>query len=162
MDRKIVTREEISELCAQYRKQGKTIVFTNGCFDILHAGHVTYLSRARSFGDLLVLGLNSDRSIQAIKGEKRPVVVQEQRACVMAALTCVDHVVIFDEPDPGALIESVIPQVLVKGADWPEDQIIGADFVRKNGGRVERIAFEQDISTTRIIQRIGKRFYGGA
>lgn len=159
---KILSRDAAAERCAAYRQQGKVIVFTNGCFDILHAGHVTYLARARAFGDLLVLGLNSDASVKGIKGDKRPVVTEDQRACVVSALACVDHVVLFDEPDPGSLIRVVNPHVLVKGADWPEDQIVGADFVKANQGRVERVAFEQDISTTRIIQRIGKRFYGAS
>ena len=162
MDRTHVSLEEIRELATQYRHQGKQIVFTNGCFDILHAGHVTYLARAKACGDILVLGLNSDCSVKAIKGDKRPVINEDQRACVMSALAVVDHVVLFDEPDPGRLIEIVVPHVLVKGADWPEGQIIGADFVKANQGRVERIAFEEDISTTRIIERIGKRFYGAS
>ncbi|MCG8635888.1 MAG: D-glycero-beta-D-manno-heptose 1-phosphate adenylyltransferase [Desulfobacterales bacterium] len=162
MDRKRVSLEEIRALAARYRQQGKQIVFTNGCFDILHAGHVTYLARAKACGDILVLGLNSDMSVRGIKGDKRPVIDEDQRACVMAALAVVDHVVLFDEPDPESLIEAVVPHVLVKGADWPEDQIIGGDFVKANQGRVERIAFEEDISTTRIIKRIGKRFYGAS
>jgi rfaE bifunctional protein nucleotidyltransferase chain/domain len=157
--RKILSIKEAKDTCARYRGEGRVIVFTNGCFDILHAGHVTYLAKARTFGDLLVLGLNSDISVKSIKGDKRPVVSEDQRACVMSALACVDHVVLFDAKDPGQLIRTVNPHVLVKGADWPEDQIVGADFVKANQGRVERIAFEQNISTTRIIQRIGKRFY---
>ncbi len=162
MDKKRVSLEEIRELAANYRQQGKRIVFTNGCFDILHAGHVTYLARAKACGDILVLGLNSDKSVRGIKGDKRPVINEDQRACVMAALAMVDHVVLFDEPDPERLIEDVVPHVLVKGADWPEDQIIGGDFVKANQGRVERIAFEEDISTTRIIERIGKLFYNAS
>jgi rfaE bifunctional protein nucleotidyltransferase chain/domain len=162
VNKKILTFEEAAAYCARYRAQGKTIVFTNGCFDILHAGHVTYLAQARALGDLLVLGMNSDYSVKSIKGHNRPVVAEDQRACVVSALAAVDHVVLFDDPDPGALIRVVNPHVLVKGADWPEDQIVGADFVKKNQGRVERIAFEQDISTTRIIKRIGKRFYGAS
>ncbi len=137
-------------------------VFTNGCFDILHAGHVSYLVRAKACGDILVLGLNSDASIRKIKGDLRPVIPQDQRAAVMAALEVVDHVVIFDAPDPGDMIRIIVPHVLVKGADWPEDKIIGGDFVISAGGRVERIAFEEDVSTTRIIERIGKRFYGAS
>lgn len=162
MNNKILTGEEAGLRCTRYRSEGKNIVFTNGCFDILHAGHVTYLARARAFGDLLVLGLNSDKSVRSIKGDKRPVVNQEQRACVVAALASVDLVVLFDDPDPETLIHTINPHVLVKGADWPEDQIVGADFVKAKGGRVERIAFEQDISTTRIIKRIGRRFYGAS
>ncbi len=159
---KIVSLDEMCRLSHEYRSAGQTVVFTNGCFDILHAGHVAYLEQARSFGNVLVLGLNSDASIHGIKGELRPVICQEQRARVVAALACVGHVVLFDAPDPGDMIRVIAPHVLVKGADWPEDKIIGAEFVKSYGGRVERIAFEEDISTTRIIERIGKRFYGGA
>ncbi len=159
MDKKIVTLDSIRQLTDQYRSSGKTIVFTNGCFDILHAGHVSYLARAKQWGDVLVLGLNSDASVRGIKGDRRPVIHEAQRACVAAALAVVDHVVLFDEPDPENLIHAVIPDILVKGADWPEDQIVGADFVKANGGRVERIVFEQDISTTGIIRRVGQLFY---
>jgi len=162
MDKKIVSLDEMCRLSNEYRSVGKTVVFTNGCFDILHAGHVSYLARAKTCGDILVLGLNSDASIRKIKGESRPVIPQDQRAVVMAALKMVDHVVIFDAPDPGDMIRIIVPTVLVKGADWPEDKIIGADFVKSAGGRVERIAFEEDVSTTKIIERIGKRFYGAS
>ena len=156
---KQVDVHELTGLCEQYRKTGQVIVFTNGCFDILHAGHVTYLDKARSFGDRLVLGLNSDQSVKQIKGEKRPVIHQEHRAMVLSALSCVDHIVIFDEPDPGRLIQTICPDILVKGADWPEDQIIGADFVKQRGGKVERVVLEPEISTTRIIERIGQLYY---
>lgn len=162
MDSKQVSFDEIKQLAADYRAKGKRIVFTNGCFDILHAGHVSYLARARAFGDVLVLGLNSNASVRAIKGENKPVIHETQRVCVVSALEMVDHVVLFDAPDPETLIHAVVPHVLVKGADWPEDQIIGGEFVKAHQGRVERVAFEQDISTTRIIQRIGKRFYGAS
>lgn len=162
MDNKVVTLDEMCRLSQKYKTHGRTIVFTNGCFDILHAGHVAYLEKAKSFGDVLVLGLNSDVSIRQIKGELRPVICQEQRARVVAALGCVDHVVLFDAPDPEDLIQGIVPHVLVKGADWPEDKIIGARFVKSCGGRVERVVFEEDISTSKIIERIGQRFYGGA
>lgn len=157
---KIVTFSEIKILSRQYKDAEKTIVFTNGCFDILHAGHVKYLTHAAELGDILILGLNSDDSVKRIKGENRPVVGQEHRSYVIAALACIDHVVLFDEPDPGKLIEAICPDVLVKGADWPEDQIIGADVVKQNGGRVERVTLEPDISTTKIIERIGTLYYG--
>ena len=162
MDKKIVSLDGMCRLSSDYRSQGKTVVFTNGCFDILHAGHVSYLARAKALGDILVLGLNSDVSVGKIKGEKRPVIPQDQRAMVVSALESVDHVVLFDAPDPGDMIRIIVPHILVKGADWPEDQIIGGDFVKSAGGRVERIGFDQDISTTRIIRRIGKRFYGAS
>ncbi|NOX35358.1 MAG: D-glycero-beta-D-manno-heptose 1-phosphate adenylyltransferase [Deltaproteobacteria bacterium] len=157
---KIVSLAKINKLSGQYKDAKKTIVFTNGCFDIIHAGHVNYLTHAASLGDVLILGLNSDRSVRSIKGEKHPVIGQDHRSIIMAALECIDHVVLFDEPDPEILIQTICPDVLVKGADWPEDQIIGADFVKKNGGHVERVFLEPGISTTRIIERIGELYYG--
>ncbi|MFH2093373.1 MAG: D-glycero-beta-D-manno-heptose 1-phosphate adenylyltransferase [Pseudomonadota bacterium] len=157
---KIVSRSRIKELSFQYKQAGKTIVFTNGCFDILHAGHVKYLSLAATYGQILILGLNSDQSVKRIKGDKRPVIKEDHRACVVAALGCIDHVVLFDEPDPGSLIEAIVPDVLVKGADWTEDRIVGADFVKSNGGRIERVVLEPDISTTKIIEKIGEIYYG--
>ena len=159
---KIVALEEMCCLSHEYTALGRTVVFTNGCFDILHAGHVAYLEKAKSFGDVLVVGLNSDASVRQIKGDLRPVICQEQRARVVAALSCVDHVVLFDAPDPGNLIRNIVPHVLVKGADWTEDKIIGAEFVKDCGGRVARVAFEEDISTSKIIERIGQKFYGSA
>ncbi len=160
MNKKIVSSDEIKLLAHGYRADKKRIVFTNGCFDILHAGHVSYLTRAADLGDILVLGLNSDVSVKKIKGEKRPVIGEVHRACVMSALEAVDHVVLFDDPDPGQLIETICPDILVKGADWSEEQIVGADFVKENGGCVERIVLEPDISTTKIIERIGCLYYG--
>ena len=157
---KQVTFDQIETLSMQYKAQKKTIVFTNGCFDILHAGHVTYLNHAKALGDILILGLNSDRSVRQIKGEKRPVIGQKHRAIVLSALADIDHIVLFDEPDPEQLIETVRPDILVKGADWPEDRIIGGSFVKQQGGRIERIMLEPDMSTTRIIRRIGELYYG--
>jgi len=138
------------------RKSGKRVVFTNGCFDILHAGHVRYLASAREAGDILVVGLNSDESVRFIKEANRPIVSQEQRAEVLAGLWCVDYIVVFDEPDPLAVIQALKPDILVKGSDWPEEQIIGADFVKKRGGKVVRVPVVSDISTSKIIQRILK------
>jgi len=155
---KLIERKDVTGLGKTLRDQELTIVFTNGCFDILHAGHVTYLQAAADQGDVLVVGLNSDVSVGRIKGPLRPVISQDHRSRVLAALGCVDHVVIFDEPDPGALIRELRPHVLVKGADWAEADIIGADTVKQDGGRVERIALEPEISTTIIIERIVERF----
>lgn len=157
---KIARFSEIKTIARQYKDAKKAIVFTNGCFDIIHAGHVKYLNHAAELGDILILGLNSDVSVKSIKGEKRPVTGQQHRSWVAAALACVDHVVLFDEPDPKNLIKAICPDVLVKGSDWQEDQIIGADFVKKHGGRIERVFLEPDISTTKIIDRIGKLYYG--
>ncbi len=159
MDKR-VSFSQIKQLARQYREANQKVVFTNGCFDILHAGHVKYLNQAAGFGQVLVLGLNSDKSVKSIKGDRRPVINEEHRSCVISGLECVNHVVLFDTPDPGALIEAVKPDILVKGADWPEDRIVGADFVKSYGGRVERVVLEPDISTTKIIERIGELYYG--
>lgn len=151
---------KIKNIITERKNRGEKIVFTNGCFDLLHVGHVRYLREARSCGDYLVIGLNSDRSIQSIKGEKRPILPQEQRAEVLAALEFVDLVVIFDELDPLPLISLVQPDVLVKGADWEYDEIIGREVVEQGGGRVVRISLVPDMSTTTIINLIRSRFGG--
>ena len=140
------------------RKAGKHVVFTNGCFDILHVGHVRYLSAARKEGDLLVVGLNSDVSIKLIKGSQRPIVEQAQRSEILASLQVVDYVTVFDEPDPLILIQRLKPTVLVKGADWSADDIIGADFVKSRGGRVVRIPLVKEVSSSHMIDRIVERF----
>lgn len=140
------------------RQAGKKLVFTNGCFDILHAGHVRYLQAARSEGDILVVGLNSDGSVRIIKDPGRPINNQHQRAEVLAGLWCVDYITIFDEPDPLQLIKAIKPDVLVKGADWKEADIIGADVVKGSGGKVVRVEMVADISTSMIIERIVQRY----
>ena len=155
---KILTPDALESELNQVRASGKKIVFTNGCFDILHLGHVRYLSLARSHGDILVVGLNSDESVRRIKGPHRPIVEQDQRAEVLAALWFVDYVTHFDEADPLMLIKRLRPDILVKGDDWPLDRIIGADFVQKIGGRVVRVPVVPDISTSIIIERIKERF----
>jgi rfaE bifunctional protein nucleotidyltransferase chain/domain len=151
---KILTRKEIAKEAARLKESGKRIVFTNGCFDILHAGHVRYLADARAQGDALVVGINSDESVRQIKGNKRPVISQEQRAEVLSGLSSVDYVVLFNEPDPLNLIREVNPDVLVKGGDWAEENIVGADYVKGKGGRIIRIPVVQGISTSSIIKRI--------
>ena len=135
------------------RKDHK-VVFTNGCFDILHAGHVAYLQEAKQQGDLLVVGLNSDASVARLKGPTRPIQNQDDRAFILSALACVDHVVIFDEETPLSLIEAVKPDVLVKGGDWRIDQIVGSDFVLARGGEVKSLQFVEGRSTTRIVEKI--------
>jgi D-glycero-beta-D-manno-heptose 1-phosphate adenylyltransferase len=132
------------------------VVFTNGVFDLLHPGHVRYLRRARALGDALVVGVNTDRSVRAITGETRPVTPESERAEILAALACVDVVVLFDEETPYELIRRIQPDVLVKGADWSEASMIGRDIVEARGGRVIRIPFETGYSTTSIIEKIGK------
>ncbi len=154
MDGKILERQAMAKVSAEIQARGKSLVFTNGCFDILHAGHVSYLIKAKSLGDYLVLGLNSDSSVSGIKGPERPLVPENQRALVLAALECIDYIVFFDEPTPLELIEAVKPHVLVKGADYEEKDIVGADFVKQNNGTVERIEFTHNISTTDIINKI--------
>jgi len=136
------------------KAEGKKIVFTNGCFDILHQGHMRYLSEAKKLGDYLIVGVNSDRSIRNIKGNNRPLMTEEARAELLAALCFVDGVVIFTEDDPLAIIKYLQPHILVKGADWAEDKIIGAEFIKKTGGEVKRIPLIENISTSDIIRRI--------
>ena len=142
------------------KKEGKTIVFTNGCFDLLHIGHVQYLEAARAQGDILIVGLNSDSSVRKIKGPNRPVVPENERAEVLAALACVDVVTIFAERDPLITIQTIVPDVLVKGADWAEDAIVGSDVVEAAGGRVVRVPLTAGASTTKVIETILAN-YGG-
>ena len=144
----------MKEAVERAKRQGKTVVFTNGCFDILHRGHVSYLSQAKKCGDYLVVGVNSDRSVRAIKGEHRPLTPERERAALLAALCFVDGIVVFDEEDPLAIIKYLQPHVLVKGADWAEDDIIGAEEVKKSGGEVKRIPLYQGVSTSDIIRKI--------
>ncbi len=141
----------------KWKKEGKKVVFTNGCFDIIHAGHVDYLEKAKSLGDVLIVGLNSDESVRRIKGKDRPVNIQEHRKRVLEALKPVDLVVIFDEDTPERLIKQIKPDVLVKGGDWSVENIVGADFVRSYGGEVVTIDFVYDISTTKIIEKARKK-----
>ena len=149
----VTSFDQLFEILEDLRGK-KRIVFTNGCFDIIHAGHCHYLSRARSLGDLLVVGLNSDSSVRRIKGPKRPVIPQEQRALVLDSLRPVDYVVIFEEDTPQRLIEAIRPDILVKGGDWELDKIVGREFVESYGGKVVTIPFEHDVSTSKIIERI--------
>ena len=136
---KLKSCSELAPILRGLQAGGKVVVFTNGCFDLLHAGHVRYLAAARQEGDILVVGLNSDRSVRHIKGDPRPILPESERAEVLAGLAAVNYVVLFDEPDPLRLITALTPDVLVKGGDWPEEAIIGAQAVRNRGGRVVRI-----------------------
>lgn len=156
---KIFPRETLKEQLSGLRQAGKTIVFTNGCFDILHVGHVRYLREAKKLGDILVLALNSDASVRAIKGEKRPLVPEEERADIMAALESIDYVILFDDLTPQQLIEYLQPDILVKGGDWAEAAIAGADFVKASGGRVITIPLTEGRSTTNIVEKI-RKVYG--
>jgi len=145
---------DVYKFVAGLRAAGKTIVFTNGVFDLLHLGHVRYLQQARALGDALVVGVNSDRSVRAIKGPSRPIVPEDERAEVLAALACVDAVVVFDGDTPHDLIAALQPDVLVKGDDWAADAIVGRDIVEARGGKVIRMPIEPGYGTSAIIDRI--------
>jgi D-beta-D-heptose 7-phosphate kinase/D-beta-D-heptose 1-phosphate adenosyltransferase len=160
---KVKTAAEVAGICRLLRaERSARVVFTNGCFDLLHLGHLRYLEDARALGDLLVVGVNSDSSVREIKGALRPIQGEEERSELLAGLHCVDYTIIFDDPDPLSLIETIQPDILVKGADWPEDRIVGADVVRKKGGRVERIALTPQRSTSSIVERVVERYGAGA
>lgn len=155
MHPKIQSLDKLGPILQAQRQAGKQLVFTNGCFDLLHVGHIRYLQQARQLGDVLIIGLNSDRSVRSLgKGEGRPIVNEHERAEVLAALTCVDFVTVFDDPDPLAVIQTLLPDVLAKGGDWSPDQIIGRDVVEARGGSVVSIPLVPNISTTRIVERI--------
>jgi D-beta-D-heptose 7-phosphate kinase/D-beta-D-heptose 1-phosphate adenosyltransferase len=151
---RVLSLEDAGAFAAALHERGQRIVFTNGVFDLLHPGHVRYLRAARTEGDALIVGVNSDRSVRATKGPSRPIVPEAERAELLAALACVDAVVIFDEDTPAEIIRRVQPDVLVKGADWAADQIVGRDTVEARGGKVVRIPIAQGWSTSRIVDRI--------
>lgn len=151
---RILTREELLIKRKEFKAEEKKVVFTNGCFDILHSGHVDYLSKARMMGDILIVGINSDSSIKRLKGEKRPILNEYERAFIVSNLKAVDYVTLFDEDTPKELIDAVIPDVLVKGADWAIEKIVGRSVVEANGGSVETIQFVNNQSTSNIIQMI--------
>lgn len=157
-DAKIKNLDALAALINGEKARGKTIVFTNGCFDLLHAGHVKYLQKARALGDLLVLGLNSDASVRRLKGEKRPLISEEERAHILAALNCIDYVVIFDQDTPLELITALKPHILVKGGDYTPDGVVGKDVVESYGGRVELVTFVDGKSTTNIIDKVLERY----
>ena len=151
---KILSREETRKQVEQWQLEGKKIVFTNGCFDIVHLGHIDYLEKAQALGDKLVLGLNTDASVQRLKGETRPVVNEYARARMMSAMSFIDAVTLFDEETPKELIETLCPNILVKGDDYSVDNIVGADFVLAHGGEVKTISLVKGYSTSAIIQKI--------
>lgn len=150
----IVERSELIKIRQRLRGENKKVVFTNGCFDLIHAGHVDYLLKAKSLGDILVVGLNSDSSVKRIKGEKRPILQENERAFILSNLKPVDYVTFFDEDTPKELIDELIPDILVKGADWPLDKIVGRDVVEANGGKVVSVEFVNNQSTSLIISSI--------
>jgi len=151
---KLKSLDELAVITAQAQKNGKKVVFTNGCFDLLHRGHVHLLRQAKAVGDLLIVAVNSDRSVKEIKGLQRPVTSQTDRVELIGALEMVDYVVIFDEPDPYRLIATIKPNVLAKGGDWSAEKIVGADIVEQAGGRVTVIPYLPGYSTSEIIERI--------
>ncbi len=138
----------------EFKSEGRKVVFSNGCFDILHRGHVEYLQAAKELGDILIIGLNSDASIRRIKGEKRPIVPQEDRAIILSSLSCVDYVIIFDDDTPKKLIEALIPDILIKGSDWAIENIVGGEIVLENGGEVKTITLTKGRATSNVIERI--------
>ena len=150
----LINRTKIAALSNRLRRNGKRVVFTNGVFDILHRGHVEYLYKAKSFGDILILGLNSDTSVRKIKGPTRPLQKQTDRAVILLALESVDYVVVFGEDTPDKLIRQIKPDVLVKGADYKISEIVGADFVRSLGGRVRRVRLTKGRSTSVLVKRV--------
>ena len=150
----ILSRQELSEQCERLRLLNKKIVFTNGCFDILHAGHISYLQAASKLGDVLVVGLNTDSSVKKLKGNSRPINSETDRAMILDALRCVDFVTLFDEETPLQLIQNVLPNILVKGGDYTEDTVVGANIVKSYGGKITLLPFIQGRSTTEIIKKI--------
>jgi len=155
---KVKTVQELRPLLAILRATGKKIVFTNGCFDLIHTGHTRYLEKAKAFGDLLIVAVNSDASVRTIKGDKRPINTEADRMETLAALACVDFVVSFHEPDPYRIIAELQPDVLVKGGDWPIEKIIGRDIVEGRGGKVISVGYIEGASTTGIIEKILTRY----
>ncbi len=151
---RIVTREELMALVSRAKRGSRRVVFTNGCFDLLHPGHIRTLEEARALGDVLVVGLNRDASVREAKGDSRPVVAEEERAELLAALEAVDFVVLFSEPTPRELVSQLLPDVLVKGADWGSTEIVGREEVERAGGRVVSVPLEPGYSTTGILQKI--------
>ena len=151
---KLKSGAEIKKVAARLKRSGKKVVFTNGCFDILHYGHVNYLEKCKRLGDILIVGLNSDSSVRKIKGKTRPVTGEKKRAAVLSALEFVDYVTIFGEPTPLKLIEAITPNVLAKGGDWKISKIVGGAHVKKHAGRVVTVPFVKGYSTTRILKRI--------
>ncbi len=158
MKEKIKERKELLRIVKNLKTKGKRIVFTNGCFDLLHVGHVRYLEEAKALGDVLVVGVNSDSSVRKLKGPKRPILPEKERTEILSALGCVDYVTIFNEVDPLKLITSLKPSLLVKGGDWTREQIVGREVVERSGGELIIIPFVKGASTSNVIDTILKRY----
>ena len=158
MKEKIRKREDLQRMIEDLKTKGKRIVFTNGCFDLLHIGHIRYLEQAKSLGDILVVGVNSDRSVRGLKGPNRPILPEEERAEILSGLECVSYITIFDEPTPLELISSLQPHVLVKGGDWTKESTVGKEVVERSGGKVVILPFVEGSSTSNLIETILKRY----
>ncbi|MFQ5559923.1 MAG: D-glycero-beta-D-manno-heptose 1-phosphate adenylyltransferase, partial [Nitrospinota bacterium] len=155
---KVIDRFELDQIVSRAKNNGNTIVFTNGCFDLMHLGHLQYLKKAKSFGDILIVGLNSDSSVRSLKGPKRPLITEHERSSLLAALDCVNYVYIFSEKTPEALIKKIGPDVLVKGGDYSLDQVVGRSIVENNGGRVELVPVVKGMSTTGLVEKIVAKY----
>jgi D-beta-D-heptose 7-phosphate kinase/D-beta-D-heptose 1-phosphate adenosyltransferase len=155
---KIKTKEDLQRIVEDLKRKRKRIVFTNGCFDLLHLGHIRYLEKAKSLGDILVVGVNSDRSVQSLKGPERPILPEEERAEILSGLGCVDYLTVFDEITPFELISSLQPHILVKGGDWTKENTIGREVVERSGGEVVILPFVEGSSSSNLIETILKRY----
>ena len=158
MKQKLKAREDLIQIVKDLKAKKKRIVFTNGCFDLLHVGHVRYLEEAKVLGDVLIVGVNSDASVRKLKGPKRPILPEKERTEILSGLGCVDYVTVFDEADPLNLITSLQPNVLAKGGDWRKDQIVGKEVVERSGGEVVVIPLVKNASTSNLIETILKRY----
>jgi len=158
MKQKLKAREDLIQIVKDLKAKKKRIVFTNGCFDLLHVGHVRYLEEAKVLGDVLIVGVNSDASVRKLKGPKRPILPEKERTEILSGLGCVDYVTVFDEADPLNLISSLQPNVLAKGGDWRKDQIVGKEVVERSGGEVVVIPLVKNASTSNLIETILKRY----
>ena len=154
----IVNLDELKKIRQKLKSENKKVVFTNGVFDLIHSGHVDYLVKAKQLGNVLIVGMNSDASVIRIKGDKRPILKEDERAFIISNIKPVDYVVLFEEDTPEKLINEIVPDVLVKGADWPIDKIVGKDVVENSGGEVKTIEFVNHQSTSKIIELISKRY----
>ena len=158
MKEKTKTKAELHSIVGDLKKKGKRIVFTNGCFDLLHLGHIRYLEKAKSLGDILIVGINSDSSVQSLKGPERPILPEEERAEILSSLACVDYVTVFEELTPLELISYLQPHILVKGGDWTKETTVGREVVERSGGEVVILPFIEGSSTSGLIETILKRY----
>jgi len=158
MREKIKAKEDLRKIVDDFKTKGEKIIFTNGCFDLLHVGHIRYLEEAKALGDILVVGINSDQSVRRIKGPYRPILPEEERAEILSGLGCVDYITIFDEADPLELISFLRPHILVKGGDWTKETTVGKEVVERSGGEVVILPFVQGASTSNLIEAILERY----